>query len=47
MGAQQPPGAVEPGMMIRHKPGRTISEADNTWLILLTDQHYAHLRDQT
>lgn len=38
----------EPGMVIRHWPGRTISEADNTWLTLLTmnqhplhfDQHY-------
>ncbi|ABP52947.1 MaoC family dehydratase [Salinispora tropica] len=39
----------EPGMVIRHWPGRTLSEADNTWLTLLTmnqhplhfDQHYA------
>jgi acyl dehydratase len=39
----------KPGMVIRHWPGRTISEADNTWLTLLTmnqhplhfDQHYA------
>ena len=38
----------EPGMVIRHWPGRTLSEADNTWLTLLTmnqhplhfDQHY-------
>ncbi|MFD5871160.1 MaoC family dehydratase [Streptomyces sp. NPDC060322] len=39
----------EPGMVIRHWPGRTLSEADNTWLTLLTmnqhplhfDQHYS------
>ncbi|MFH8363047.1 MaoC family dehydratase [Streptomyces anulatus] len=38
----------EPGMVIQHWPGRTLSEADNTWLTLLTmnqhplhfDQHY-------
>lgn len=33
----------EPGMVIRHWPGRTISEADNTWLTLLTmNQHPLH-----
>ncbi|MCY0931113.1 MaoC family dehydratase [Streptomyces sp. H27-H1] len=39
----------KPGMVIRHWPGRTLSEADNTWLTLLTmnqhplhfDQHYS------
>ena len=39
----------EPGMVIRHWPGRTITETDNTWLTLLTmnqhplhfDRHYA------
>ncbi len=31
------------GMTIRHWPGRTISEADNTWLTLLTmNQHPLH-----
>jgi acyl dehydratase len=38
-----------PGMVIRHRPGRTISEADNNWMTLLTmnqhplhfDEHYA------
>ncbi|MFG2328459.1 MaoC family dehydratase [Streptomyces sp. NPDC048604] len=33
----------EPGMVIRHWPGRTISEADNTWLtLLLMNQHPLH-----
>lgn len=33
-----------PGMVIRHWPGRTISEADNTWLSLLTmNQHPLHI----
>ena len=33
----------EPGMVIRHWPGRTLSEADNTWLTLLTmNQHPLH-----
>lgn len=33
----------EPGMVIRHRPGRTISEADNTWLtLLLMNQHPLH-----
>ncbi|AOM39848.1 MaoC family dehydratase [Xenorhabdus hominickii] len=33
----------EPGMVIKHWPGRTISEADNTWLTLLTmNQHPLH-----
>jgi itaconyl-CoA hydratase len=33
----------EPGMVIRHWPGRTISETDNTWLTLLTmNQHPLH-----
>jgi acyl dehydratase len=39
----------EPGQVIRHWPGRTISEADDTWFSLLTqnqnplhiDSHYA------
>lgn len=32
-----------PGMTIRHWPGRTISEADNTWLtLLLMNQHPLH-----
>jgi acyl dehydratase len=32
-----------PGMLIRHWPGRTISEADNTWLtLLLMNQHPLH-----
>ncbi|RLK53604.1 MULTISPECIES: MaoC family dehydratase [Actinokineospora] len=31
------------GMVIRHWPGRTISETDNTWLTLLTmNQHPLH-----
>jgi len=34
----------EPGMVIRHWPGRTITETDNTWLSLLTmNQHPLHL----
>ena len=33
----------EPGMVIRHWPGRTITETDNTWLTLLTmNQHPLH-----
>lgn len=33
----------EPGMVIRHWPGRTITEADNTWLtLLLMNQHPLH-----
>lgn len=33
----------EPDMVIRHWPGRTLSEADNTWLTLLTmNQHPLH-----
>ncbi|MFL1553169.1 MaoC family dehydratase [Pseudomonas sp. D47] len=33
----------EPGMTIKHWPGRTLSEADNTWLTLLTmNQHPLH-----
>ncbi|RSM77800.1 MaoC family dehydratase [Kibdelosporangium aridum] len=33
----------EPGMVIRHWPGRTVSEADNTWLtLLLMNQHPLH-----
>ncbi|MFD5556210.1 MaoC family dehydratase [Streptomyces sp. NPDC127068] len=33
----------EPGMVIKHWPGRTISEADNTWLtLLLMNQHPLH-----
>ncbi|GAA4680264.1 MaoC family dehydratase [Streptomyces chumphonensis] len=33
----------EPGMVIRHWPGRTLSEADNTWLtLLLMNQHPLH-----
>jgi len=33
----------EPGMVIRHWPGRTICEADNTWLtLLLMNQHPLH-----
>ena len=32
-----------PGMTIRHWPGRTIGEADNTWLtLLLMNQHPLH-----
>ncbi|CAM5361237.1 MaoC family dehydratase OS=Streptomyces tendae OX=1932 GN=GUR47_01155 PE=4 SV=1 [Streptomyces tendae] len=32
-----------PGMLIRHWPGRTITETDNTWLTLLTmNQHPLH-----
>lgn len=33
----------DPGMTIKHWPGRTLSEADNTWLTLLTmNQHPLH-----
>jgi len=33
----------DPGMVIRHWPGRTLSEADNTWLtLLLMNQHPLH-----
>lgn len=33
----------EPDMVIKHWPGRTISEADNTWLtLLLMNQHPLH-----
>lgn len=33
----------EAGMVIRHWPGRTITETDNTWLTLLTmNQHPLH-----
>lgn len=33
----------ETGMMIKHWPGRTLSETDNTWLTLLTmNQHPLH-----
>ncbi|WP_030238339.1 MULTISPECIES: MaoC family dehydratase, partial [unclassified Streptomyces] len=33
----------EAGMLIRHWPGRTITETDNTWLTLLTmNQHPLH-----
>jgi acyl dehydratase len=33
----------EPGMTIRHWPGRTITETDNTWLtLLLMNQHPLH-----
>ncbi len=33
----------EPGMVIRHWPGRTITESDNTWLtLLLMNQHPLH-----
>ncbi len=33
----------EPDMVIRHWPGRTITETDNTWLTLLTmNQHPLH-----
>ncbi|AKE09914.1 MaoC family dehydratase [Serratia liquefaciens] len=33
----------ETGMTIKHWPGRTLSEADNTWLTLLTmNQHPLH-----
>jgi itaconyl-CoA hydratase len=33
----------EPGMIIKHWPGRTLSEADNTWLTLLTmNKHPLH-----
>ncbi|TXJ86769.1 MaoC family dehydratase [Streptomyces lavendulae] len=32
-----------PGMVIKHWPGRTITESDNTWLTLLTmNQHPLH-----
>jgi acyl dehydratase len=39
----------EPGQVFQHRPGRTISEADDTWFSLLTmnqnplhiDEHYA------
>lgn len=32
-----------PGMVIRHWPGRTITESDNTWLtLLLMNQHPLH-----
>ena len=32
------------GALYRHRPGRTISEADNTWFTLLTmNQHPIHL----
>lgn len=30
----------EPGTTIRHWPGRTLSETDNTWLTLLTMNHH-------
>ncbi len=34
------------GMQIVHKPGRTISEADNTWFSLLTmNQHPLHINE--
>jgi acyl dehydratase len=34
----------EPGELFRHWPGRTISEADNTWFSLLTmNQHPLHI----
>jgi acyl dehydratase len=34
----------EPGQLFRHWPGRTISEADNTWFSLLTmNQHPLHI----
>lgn len=37
----------EPGMVIHHWPGRTITETDNTWLtLLLMNQHPLHF-DQT
>jgi acyl dehydratase len=33
----------EPGMVINHWPGRTITETDNTWLtLLLMNQHPLH-----
>jgi itaconyl-CoA hydratase len=33
----------EPGAVYEHRPGRTISEADNTWFTLLTmNQHPLH-----
>jgi itaconyl-CoA hydratase len=33
----------EPGAIYEHRPGRTISEADNTWFTLLTmNQHPLH-----
>ena len=42
----------EPGTLFRHWPGRTITEADDTWFCLLTmnqhplhiDEHYASRR---
>jgi itaconyl-CoA hydratase len=37
----------EPGMTIRHWPGRTISEADNTWLtLLMMNQHPLHFDER-
>ncbi|RDI62825.1 MaoC family dehydratase [Nocardia pseudobrasiliensis] len=37
----------EPGMVIKHWPGRTVSETDNTWLtLLLMNQHPLHF-DET
>ncbi|NRA59577.1 MAG: MaoC family dehydratase [Psychrobium sp.] len=33
----------KPGMVIKHKPGRTITESDNTWMTLLSmNQHPIH-----
>ncbi|NQZ08730.1 MAG: MaoC family dehydratase [Algicola sp.] len=34
----------EPGMVIKHNPGRTITESDNSWMTLLTmNQHPVHI----
>jgi itaconyl-CoA hydratase len=34
----------EQGLVIKHNPGRTITESDNTWMTLLTmNQHPIHL----